>query len=239
MKTELQTIKHINERLSNRERVCYVRYGDGDTVILQSNSIGHVVGGNNQSLVTYEIQDKVRDSLSVTAPDYMVSTLNRDPNLQYIQPLLPPVVWHATALHWAFIRDLKTYYEFHQQVRQRRNLYINSYTHPQLTQMLNLTQHIQIPPTNSTSVWEETLNRILNVPEQSYDQILLSAGFMTRVIFKDLYEQLPSKNLIDLGSVSDMYLVGTTFFNKNIRPRKHIKRHAGTIHKHILYLKRN
>ena len=78
------------------------------------------------------------------------------------------------------------------------------------------------------------LKQILDVDLNEYDQIFLSCGQLSRVIVKDLFTQIPKKNIFDIGSLSDMLVANDAAFER-VDKRMHITDNISKIQNTIKY----
>ena len=73
---DTDTVKAIINNLKTNKRVGYFRFGDGDFIIMYPESVGRLVGKNNQSVVSEEIQKKIIESYNVEDDSYFIGTVN-------------------------------------------------------------------------------------------------------------------------------------------------------------------
>ena len=78
--------------------------------------------------------------------------------------------------------------------------------------------------------------KIIDLDPNSFDQILLSAGQLSRVMMSRLYEFFKDKDIIDLGSCSDKLIYGTESF-RHIMVRGHIDNNRPLIEERLRYFK--
>lgn len=243
------TIKHIISRLKEGKRVCYVRYGDGDYIAMYPKKVGTTIGSANKSFITNDIRKGIIESYNIESEDYLISVIQKGKNstvsnidfniikkqgLKDINPL-----YSAIAIQQTLLDNPDLFLEFSRLINKKKTLYVNQYSEPILNDFLGeITHHIKVPKYNACAEHKNILNIILSTNKTEYDQIILSCGQLTRVIMKDLYENLPDKNIFDIGSVSDMLIVNTPSF-ENLHLRSHIKKDVPFITERVEYLKKH
>ena len=233
-----QTADIILERLKIGDPFSYIRFGDGDFIAMYPQKQNKVVGSSNKSLITKEIQDLIKESYQVNESNYMVGTLlpgkrsmRSAVNWRLIDELVshPTDLYSAIALQECFLTRKNVFAEILTELRKRKTLYVNHYYEPILDILGDVTW-IQIPQYNACGDWEHYLTLINS--HYDYDQIILSAGYLSRVIGKKIHGD---KIVLDIGSVSDMLIIGTESF-KHISQRSHIRKNRVSIEKIVKYL---
>jgi hypothetical protein len=228
----------ILERLKAKDPFSYIRFGDGDFIAMYPQNQNRVIGSNNKSLITKEIQQLIRESYQVNESNYMVGTLlpskrsmRSAVNWRLIDELVshPTDLYSAIALQECFLTRKNVFAEILSELRKRKTLYVNHYYEP-ILDILGEVTWIQVPQYNACEDWEHYLT-LINT-HYDYDQIILSAGQLSRVIGKKIHGE---KIVLDIGSVSDMLIIGTDSFN-HISQRGHIRRHRRNIQKIVKYL---
>lgn len=243
------TIKYIINRLESGKRVCYVRYGDGDFIAMYPKSVGSIIGANNKTYITSEIQTKIIQSYCVDSEDYMIGTLRDireersmvdNINFSIIDSIItnhPSVLYSSIALQEAFLIYPELFKKFITLLNNKKTLYINHYNENILSDFYgNITNFIKISQYNAPYQYSDVIKSIENIDTNEFDQIILSAGQLSRVIFYDLYKLFPDKNIIDVGSVSDKIIVDTESF-KMISLRGHIRNNMDLIRRRIKFYK--
>jgi len=225
----METMRVINDKLRNEERFCFVRYGDGCYISMYQDSVNKTIGRSNKSVITPEIRKKIIDSHNVVAPDYMIGTLKdinhprsavNNINFKKVEVEMPDTMYSAIAFQESFLEFTEVFAEFLKNVQKKRTLYINHYIENVLIEKLNIYAYVKTNKFNACAEWKRVLEDIA-VLQKDCDQIVLSCGQLARVIASDLYKMYPDKTIIDLGSTSDMLVVGTESFSK-IAIRGHI-----------------
>lgn len=243
------TTEHIINRLENNQRVCYVRYGDGDFIAMYPESINQVIGKNNQSYITEDVQQKLIDSYCIDKEDYLVGTLqdirhprstinNIDFNkLDTLNLSHPSTLYSAIALQESFLDYPQDFLKFIKLINNKKTLYINHYVEPILVKFIgDIKFHIKVSKYNASGTYREVLKLLNQIKstDTNFDQIILSCGQLSRVLSKDLYEMFPDKNIFDFGSLSDKLIIKTPSYN-NISVRGHIAQNFELINNRINY----
>lgn len=230
----IETMKAIVSKLDNKERVCYVRFGDGDYIFMHKSSLGKQVGGNNKCICFDEARIKMIKSYNVVEEDYLVGSVvglnernstnnnvtgpfRNNPEIKH-----PETIYSAIAIQECFLDNKNMFKSFLDHISNKKSLYINHYREPIVNNMFGISQFVKVEQYNATSQHKEVLDSVRSLDPNSFDQIILSCGFLSRVIFKDLYDLFPSKNIFDIGSVSDMCIINTPSY-QNIKVRGHIR----------------
>jgi hypothetical protein len=155
--------------------------------------------------------------------------------VQNLQLTEHKTTYSAIALQEAFFEYPDLFLEFCKLINNKKTLYINQYCEPILEKFYGkIEHHLSIPSTNSTGVYKEILEALTTVDPISFDQIILSAGQLSRVIAKDLWEMFPHKCIFDVGSLSDMLIINEKSFEK-IAKRGHIKNNINLIKERVAY----
>ena len=227
----------ILDKLKSGEPFSYIRFGDGDFIAMYPQNQNRVIGANNKSLITPEIQSLIRESYQVDESNYLVGTLPTSKNSmrsavnwRLIDELVthPTDLYSAIGLQQCFLTRREVFAEILVEIRKKKTLYVNHYYEPALEILGDLTW-IQIPQYNACEHWEHYLAEI---EKHDAEQIILSAGQLSRVIGKKLHGD---RVVLDIGSISDMLIVGTESF-KNISLRSHIRRNRRHIERTMQYL---
>jgi len=242
-----ETTQKIIDFLKQDKPFTYLRYGDGDFIAMYPESTGQVIGANNQSFISPDIQNQLIKGYSVNKDNYLVGTLqdirhprSMAPNVDFNKisklPIEHPnILYSAIALQEAFMEEPEQFLEFCKLLSKKRTLYINHYFEYILSKFYgDIKYHIQVPQFNACQDYKSIINLINNIDSTEFDQIILSCGQLSRVIGKDLYELYPDKTIIDVGSVSDKLIYGTESF-KNIKVRGHIRNNQQLIQDRLKY----
>ena len=241
--------EYIVKRLEENKRTCYIRYGDGDFIAMYPQSLNTQVGRCNKSFISEDIQEWLKHSYSINKEDYLVGTLqdirhprstlpNIDFNIINSMGLThPETLYSAIALQEAFLDYPEVFKKFLDCLRKKRSVYVNWYFEPVLQDYLGEVAHwIPITQYNAVSDQHTITQKIIDLDPNSFDQILLSAGQLSRVMMSRLYEFFKDKDIIDLGSCSDKLIYGTESF-RHIMVRGHIDNNRPLIEERLRYFK--
>ena len=244
---EIDTVKAIIDSLKLNKRVVHLRYNDGDFYTMLPEYVGRMVGHSNKSLISEEMRKKVIEGYNIEDECYFVGTTLGNPHphstasnvsLQKVAQLnltQHEKVYSSIAFMETFMEEPDLFIDFCKLINNKKTLYINQYCEPILEKFYGKIEHyIQVPGTNSTAIYKEVVETLSKLDSNSFDQIVLSAGFLTRVIAKDLWEMFPDKCIFDVGSVSDMIIVNEKSFS-NIAKRGHIKDNMNLIKERVAY----
>jgi len=244
---DVDTVKAIINNLESNKRVGYIRYGDGDFIAMYPSSVNKIIGARNQSFISEDMQQKIIESYNIEDECYFVGTVEGykhirstyqniktqeiiDLNLTQHKKL-----YSAIAFQEVFLEEPDLFIKFCELINNKRTLYINNYIEPVLEKFYGKIEHyISIPKFNATIGYKETLKIIKNINPLSFDQIILSAGQLTRIIGKDLWDLFPDKNILDMGSVSDKIIINESSFN-HIAMRGHIRDNMDLIKERMEY----
>ena len=125
--------------------------------------------------------------------------------------------------------------EFIRLINKKRTLYINHYIDDSLEKYYGkINHHIKVPQRNATSVYQNVLDQLGDIDGGTFDQIILSAGNLSRVIAKDLWCMFPEKNVFDIGSTTDVLVSNTPIFSR-LSIRSHIRNNMNLIKERLNY----
>ena len=197
----------------------FVRFGDGDHILMYKQSIGEVVGGGNRFIVTEELQREIIDCYNIQDKDFLIGTMlndNSDRQMSktesYIDPDKLPdelierdTMLAMSCLFETFRTDLKRFALFVKELQKTSTLFVGPYNSPDL--MYGKITHVKVTPINCYSnidLWyDEILENIGNV-----DKVVLSCGFCGRVVAKRLWDLGIRLPVLDVGSLSDIFIFG-------------------------------
>ena len=243
-----QTLNHIIEKLDKKLRVCFSRYGDGDFIAMYPDVVNTVIGHHNKSLITPDVKQKLIDSFLFEAEGYYIGTVenlhhprstSNNVNFDIFEKLHQlqkrPKKYSAIAFQECFFDNQSILLDFFKIVNKQKTLYVNHYNSTVLHKFLgNITHYIEVPKYNACGSYPYILKQILDIDLNEYDQIFLSCGQLSRVIVKDLFTQIPKKNIFDIGSLSDMLVANDAAFER-VDKRMHITDNISKIQNTIKY----
>jgi len=206
----------------------FVRFGDGDHILMYKQSLGQVVGGGNRFIVTEKLQHEIIQCYNIQDNDFLVGTMLNDKSKRqmaktesYIDTDKLPVeliereeMLAMSCLFETFRTDLNRFAEFIREMQKTSTLFVSSYNSPAL--MYGDITHVKVTHINCYSnidMWyPEVLRNIPNV-----DKVVLSCGFCGRVIAKRLWKLGVRIPVLDVGSLSDIFILGDGAININRR----------------------
>lgn len=226
-----ESIDILIRKLKNKEIFTFVRFGDGDYMIMYPKSIGRVVGKNNKFLITKEFRKELIDSYNIQDNNYLIATVINDLSTRSTfrnidLNKLPTLVQRDKMLIFGclmdtFIEDIKKFKEFTTEMCKTSTMLVGGYNHSNLDRAYGEIKHyVKVPQQNSCSEMETWFKEILKNLHK-VDKIVLSAGFSSRVVAKRLWE-IKKITVIDVGSVSDMLILNTPIIN-TIPQRSHLR----------------
>jgi len=226
------SIDIIINKLKKREIFTFVRYGDGDYMMMYNGSIGAVIGRGNRFLVTKEFQKELIDSYNIEDCNYLIGTSindhsrlstfrnikeNRLPLLQQRNKMLI-----VGCIMDTMMEDIEKFKEFTKEMCKTSTMFVCNYNHSNLEKAYGeIKVFVKVPRQNSYStidVWYREILRNLG----KVDKIVMSAGQFTRIVAKRLWETSKDITVIDVGSVSDMLIINTDIIN-TIPQRGHLR----------------
>jgi hypothetical protein len=246
----IETVNEIQNRLTNKQRVVYTRYGDGDLIAMYPSSVGKIIGGNNKSNITEKVRDGLINGYNVNDECYLVGTVMgvNHPrsmgknvninNLNTVKLTNHEKLYSAIAFQELFMEKPEKFVEFFNLLNKGRYIFVCQYYHKNLDRYYGeLAKHIKIPKFNSPVVAEEVVSEILKINPNTYDHIIFSAGQASRIVIGEIWDQI-DKTILDLGSVSDKLIFNTPIKN-DIMIRGHIRNNQKLISERLNYFEKN
>jgi len=226
---DFETFDIILDKVKNYkkgEKLYYVRFGDGDLIMMYPESEGKVIGRANQFNTTKEIQEELYKTWNIQDDKYMVAG-----SLNLSSPFSTD---HGTEMHNKVtqlinsgkIIERKEFYshptfesnfifkpdkfiEFCNLINGYKKVWVNQFWHDNIETILgNIEHHIQTPSTNSYENIDEWYPELLEVIDE-VDVIILATGFSSRVLASRLWDLGINKIVLDIGSVVDMFIANT------------------------------
>jgi len=249
MKHNVLSVKESSEiilnKIKSKEIFTYVRFGDGDFIMMYKDTIGNIVGHSNRFKVTEKLQGELVESYNTDDENYLIgSTINDFSEHSTHNNIKVDKLTHLKnkkevlsyiCLQETFLNDIGYFYDIVKEMKQTSTMFVSNYNHDVLNNFYgDIKYHVKVPKQNSyeniDSWYQEIIKNIDNV-----DKIILSSGQSSRVIAKRLYESGYKKTIIDVGALSDMLIIHTEIIN-NIPLRSHIKNNRELIKNNVDYL---
>ena len=225
----------VFDKLKSGLPFSFVRFGDGDHIIMYKKSIGRIVGGGNRFIVTEKLQQEIIDCYNIQDKDFLVGTmLNDESNRQMAKTetgvdhgRLPALVERdemlaMSCLFETFLNDLDLFAAFLREMQKTSTLFICTYNHTRIARAYGVGEYVNVTPINCYSNIDDWYPEVLkNVGK--VDKVVISAGFCGRVIAKRLWKLGVRMPVLDVGSLSDIFILDTGI-TKRINPRAFMTR---------------
>ena len=195
----------------------FVRFGDGDHILMYKQSLNTVVGGGNRFIVTEKLQREIIECYNIQDDDFLIGTMLNDKSVRQMAKTetnidhcrLPSELVERkemlsmSCLFETFRTDLVRFASFIREMQKTRTLFVCSYNSPRL--MWGDITHVEVTPincySNIDSWFPEVLSNLRNV-----DKVVLSCGFCGRVVAKRLWKLGVRMPVLDVGSLSDIFI---------------------------------
>ena len=252
---DFETFNIILDKIKNYkkgEKLYYVRFGDGDLIMMYPESEGKVIGRANQFDTTKQIQNELYRTWNIQDDRYMVAG-----SLGLSSPFRTD---HGTNMHNKvkelissgkiiernnfyshptfesnFIFKPDKFIEFCNLINGYKKVWINQFWHDNVETILgNIEHHIQTPSTNSYKNIDEWYPQLLEVIDD-VDVIILATGFSSRVLASRLWDLGINKIVLDIGSVVDMFIANTDLV-KDINTRSTMETYESQISESLEYI---
>ena len=218
------TFDLIIDRIKNYkqgDKLYYVRYGDGDLIIMYPESVGSTIGRSNQFIVTKELQQELANSWNIEDKDYMLaaslnlsSPFSTDHGIEMHNKVIDLMqsgilkqrheFYSHPTFESNFIFKPEKFLEFCDVIYDKKKLWINQFWHDNVETILGNIEHY--------SNIDEWYPEILKLSED-VDVIILATGFSSRVLASRLWNAGINKIVLDIGSVVDMFIANVDLVN--------------------------
>ena len=252
---DFETFDIILDKVKNYkkgEKLYYVRFGDGDLIMMYPESEGEVIGRANQFNTIKEIQEElyrtwniqddkymVAGSLNLSSPfstDHGVEMHNKVTQLINSGKLVERKEFYShPTFESNFIFKPDKFIEFCNLINGYKKVWVNQFWHDNVETILgNIEHHIQTPSTNSYENIDEWYPELLEVIDD-VDVIILATGFSSRVLASRLWDLGINKIVLDIGSVVDMFIANTEIIDL-INTRSTMETYKKDISKSLEYI---
>ena len=151
----------------------FVRFGDGDHILMYKESLRKVVGGGNRFIVTEKLQREIIDCYNIQDQDFLVGTMLNDKSGHQMSKTetridhtrLPKELIEReemlamSCLFETFRTDLLRFAEFIREMQKTSTLFVCAYNSPAL--MYGDITHVKVTPINCYSnIWDLSLIHI-------------------------------------------------------------------------------
>lgn len=212
------TCTKLYDRLSKNEATCYLRFGDGDLMIINGQD-DSLQKGNDL------LRKELIEAFKHDEPGYLVASVAGQVNegrmrkglfgtpdyskdlYTIVQSLRPnETLENANALAYQSVFDIDWFINFLRVcVHGKKVLFIggeNLCKSALVKKTFNVMTFISLPMTNAYSVLSDNMERIKQEAVK-HDLIICAAGIATRVIGKRLWKQGFRVSFLDIGSIAD------------------------------------
>jgi len=244
-----ESFEIVFAKLKKRDPFWFVRFGDGDHVLMYKNSIGQIVGGGNQFFVTQELQNEIIECYNIEDENFLVGTMLNDllPHQmmkferRIQQDLLPKLVERGkmlamSCLFETFLTNPERFKRFSDELKRTKTMFVGCYNHANISKVYGKGYYIKVPVKNCYSNIETWYKEILDNIDK-VDKVIISAGFAGRVVAKRLFKAGIKKMVLDVGSLSDAFIFHTDI-RKQIKGRTFMKKVEKQIYKNTKLLLR-
>lgn len=233
----IETLEILLDKLINNDFFSYLRFGDADYLMMMNHNLNKIIGGSNKFFNNKNLRNEIIEAHNIVNNDYLIGSI-LNPKLEnllhsYI-PFLKSQVYNinnlqiqkdnllsAVSLTESFISNNMVFFQFIKELRKSKTMFVGSYYHNNLDIFYGkIKYYIKTPPINSYSVIDDLMVEILNNID-NVDKVIFSCGQTSRIIIKRLWIKNIKKILIDVGSLSD-YWVLNTYLENEIKLRGHI-----------------
>lgn len=225
----------IFAKLKEGKPFSFVRFGDGDHVLMYKKSIGKIVGGGNQFFVTEKLQKEIVECYNIIDDNFLVGTMLNDflphqmmrHERKIDHSLLPDLVERKEMLAMSclfemFLHNTKRFAEFSKELKKTSTMFVCNYNHVNISKVYGKGVYIKVPVRNCYATINKWYPEILANIDKA-DKIILSAGFAGKVVAKRLFKLGIKKMVLDVGSLSDAFIFHTDI-RKRIKARTFMKR---------------
>lgn len=252
VKNNQDSFQILVDKLVTNEPFSFLRFGDADYMMMGEKNIGKIIGASNKMIITPEFNKEIIESHSIIDPNYIIGTVlypDLKNRLYDYNPFLSTMykkflnydisynnMISAVALTETFFTNIELFSRLIILLNTTNTMFVGSYYHENLDMMYgNIDFKIKTPKQNSYKdvdrIYNEILENINNV-----DKIIFSCGQTSRIIIKRLWKLGIKKTMIDVGSLSD-YFVLNTELGTQIQLRGHIKKNSVEIKNNFKKLK--
>ena len=223
----------IVKKLREGEPFAFVRFGDGDYIMMYPGSLNKIVSGrSNRFRVTKNLQREIIECHNIQDEDFLIGSILNDGSEYLMKPFnteikksrLPPLDEHEWVLAMSCLQEIlltdpEKFLEFPREMRKTNTMLVGSYNHDNLSEIFgDIDIFVEVPQRNcyaSIDVWYDEILENKN----KVGKIVLAAGQSSRVIAKRLWGL--GETVIDVGSLGDMFVLETEL---EIILRTHIKK---------------
>lgn len=229
----LDSIKKLNEVFEKHNRIVFPRFGDADFIMMTKEK--GQIGRANKNQCSPTTKKLMEDSFDIDGNDVVVGiafNIDGDKNIGDNVPgefKSLDIEKHNEFVAWSlfqhsFFKHPDEFEKFFHKLKSKTYIFIGNYYNKQLDRFYGKNVgFVQTPMYDSINSVDDNISKLVKeIDEKKPNTIILSCGQLARVICKRLHKQYPTTNFIDVGSLSDMFIVNQPEF-KDIPKRSHIQ----------------
>ena len=233
VKSQQDSFNLIVSKLRSGKPFSFVRFGDGDYMIMYPENKGKIIGWNNRFEVAEALQKELIECHNIHDGNFLIGTILNDTSNYFMKPFNGKIdqnrlnlsehkeLLAMACLQEILLTDVDTFMEFPREMRKTNTMLVGGYNHKNLSKIYgDIDVFIKTPQFNSYKTIDTWYPQILESAHK-VGKIVLMTGFSSRVVAKRLFNDKPI-TAIDVGSLSDMFVLNTGIA-KNIPVRSHIK----------------
>jgi hypothetical protein len=228
IKSTYNTLEKIKKIISNNERGCYIRFGDGDIFVLKNIAVHRNQKFNislakelNEAISLND--DNVIKSLAINSEkfgieEFMEYGIHQVPNFQAEKLLcnsyeffIGNEIYSPVALHYEVVYNKQHATEFLRMLRSFQPIFVGSEQNSPkvIKSLLDTTDIVQTSHRDTYDEIDRIENQIIELLSKrnsKYDVVIFSCGATAKALIKRLYLNYNKPVfLFDMGSVIDLF----------------------------------
>ena len=232
VKTHSDSFDIIFDKIKTGEPFSYVRFGDGDYIMMYEESLNQIIGGGNRFFVTPKLQKELIECHNIQDGNFLIGTVvnNKEGNQMaktnskvHHEKLPASLIEHKELLAMScmfevFLRDINRFIAFSQELRKTTTMFIGNYTHENIAKIYGNGLFVRVPHKNCYTTIDNIYEAVIRDMDE-VDKIVLSCGQSGRVIAKRLWKAGIRKIVLDTGSLSDAFIFNIPHIMKSTNVR--------------------
>lgn len=229
IKSTYDTLEEIRKIILNKQRGCYIRFGDGDVFVLKN------IGKSRNQSFNKDLSQELKEAISLNDNNVIKSLainsekfgiekhmefgIHQVPNHQAEKILcnsyeffIGSKIYSPVALHYEIIYNKQYATELLKLIRNFQPIFVGSEQNSPkvLKSLLNTIDIVQTSHRNTYDKIDKIENEIvelLNKRNLNYDVVVFSCGVTAKALIKRIYLNYNNKPifLFDMGSVVDLF----------------------------------